>query len=523
MATRMPAVPYRSLGEIIGGHSARRGDKAYAISIETGYQLTYAALDAITSRIGHFLAERGLQAGDRVAIMSENCLSQVALFLGVQRYGVTAVLVNCEVNEKNVGQILHDVDPRLILWHRDLPSELQALAKAQGVEQHAFADDPEAGSGNSFFSLIARYPERRSEGPVGTPLDIAVINYTSGTTDRPRGVCCSHEWYFYVHDSATLGFDIREGDRVLEYRALTWLSPQNLAMMPALHAGASFVLARKFSGSQFFGWIKKYGASISAGVPASIAMLLERPHPVTRADLPSLRYMTTSTAPIAPETYEAFQRQYGIPLVQACGMSEAGFMFCNDPGAPRRGTVGKPLRNLIARFVDENGNETPPGVEGELVVEGPQVFSGYLTGRGQIQPRPPGAFRTGDLGYFDREGYVFLTGRKKELIIKGGVKISPLEITSYLCEHPAVLDAATVGVPDKIYGEAVACFVVPKPGASLTAEVLLEHLKTRLSEFKMPSSVTLLNAIPKTARQKVSTEALVNHWQENVLPGQAGP
>jgi long-chain acyl-CoA synthetase len=146
------------------------------------------------------------------------------------------------------------------------------------------------------------------------------------------------------------------------------------------------------------------------------------------------------------------------------------------------------------------------------------VFSGYLTGRGDMQARPPGPFRTGDLGYFDPEGYVFFTGRKKELIIKGGVKISPLEITACLCQHPAVFDAATVGVPDRIYGESVACFVVPKPGANVTQDALREHLKSRLSEFKMPSSLTFVDAIPRTDRQKVSRELLLRYWEEHVLP-----
>ena len=511
-----PGIPYQSIDQIITRHAAERGAKAYAISAETGRRITHAQLDAITNRICHFLASRGIRANDRVSVLSHNCLSQVAFYQGVQRYGATINLVNCEVNARNVEQILYDVEPKLVLWHSELAPELQAIARAAGVENYSFGDMPEAGPQNEFFNLVARLPATRCDRIVGGPDDLALINYTSGTTSRPKGVCCSHACYFYVTDSVADGFDITENDRLLEYRALTWCSPQILSMTPTLLVGGSFVLAKKFSVGHFFDWIRQYGVTISAGVPTAITMLLERPHPVTKADLPTLRYMTTSTAPIAPETYEAFQNRYGITLLQACGMSESGFMFSNDPRAPRRGPVGKPQRNIVARFVDEDGNDTPVGVEGELMVDGPQVFSGYLTGRGEIQPRPAGGFRTGDLGHYDEDGYAFLTGRKKDLVIRGGVNIAPLEITAILCEHPGVLDAATIGVPDRIYGEALACFVVPKPGHTLSVESIMDHLKPRLSEFKMPQSISFMTSIPKTDRAKVSKEGLLAHWRKDV-------
>ena len=350
-----PGVPYQSIDQLIARHAGERGAKAYVISAESGARITYSQLDAATNRIAHFLASRGIRANDRVCVLSENCLSQVALYQGVRRYGATVVMVNCEVNSKNLGQILHDVEPKLVLWHRELAPELQGFAKAQGVENISFGDLPEAGPGNEFFSLIAGLPATRCETIVGGPRDLALIHYTSGTTSRPKGVCCTHECYFYCADSVVAGFDIGENDVVLDYRALSWGSAQQFSMISTLQAGASFLSARKFSVSNFFDWIRKYGVTISAGVPAAITMLLERPHPVTKADLPTLRFMTTSTAPIAPETYEAFQKRYGITLVQGCGMSEAGFMFANDPNAPRRGTVGRPLRNLMVRFVDAKG------------------------------------------------------------------------------------------------------------------------------------------------------------------------
>jgi len=134
----------------------------------------------------------------------------------------------------------------------------------------------------------------------------------------------------------------------------------------------------------------------------------------------------------------------------------------------------------------------------------------------EIQPRPAGDFRTGDLGHFDEDGYVFLTGRKKDLIIRGGVNIAPAEISTILCEHPGVLEAATIGVPDRIYGEAVACFVVPKPGQALSIESIMEHLRLRLSDFKMPQSVSFIETIPKNDRAKLSKDGLLEYWRKHV-------
>ena len=160
----------------------------------------------------------------------------------------------------------------------------------------------------------------------------------------------------------------------------------------------------------------------------------------------------------------------------------------------------------------------PVGVEGELLIGGIQIFSGYLVGRGSIEPLPAEGFRTGDLGYYDQDGYAFLTGRKKDLIIRGGINIAPLEVSSILAEHPSVLEAATIGVPDTIYGEAVACFVVPQTGHSPSIEDLRVHLQRKLSPYKMPQSISLMVAIPKTDRGKTSKVGLMRFWQEHVQP-----
>ncbi len=510
--------PYQSVFQIVERHARERGNKVHAIAAESGFEVTFDRVYTLCNQMASFLAKRGFKANDRVSVLSDNCLSQMLLFHMVQAYGATVNLVNCEVHTKNVEQILDDIDPKLVLWHRDLAPELQAIAMATGVEHYVFDDHPEATPTNEFFALLENEPATPSVPLVGTPGDWALINYTSGTTSSPKGVCCTHESYFYMTESDLQAFRLTENERMLEFRGVTWCSPQVLSVCTTLQVGATIVLAKKFSQSHFFEWVQKYRVTVSAGVPTAITMLLARPHPITKADLPTLRYMTTSTAPIAPETFDAFQNRYGIRLVQGCGMSEAGFMFVNDPDAPRRGPVGRRTPHITARFVDPEGNDMPVGVEGELLIGGIQIFSGYLVGRGTIDRLPAEGFRTGDLGYYDQDGYAFLTGRKKDLIIRGGINIAPLEVSSILAEHPSVLEAATIGVPDNIYGEAVACFVVPQTGHAPSVEDLRVHLQRKLSPYKMPQSISFMIAIPKTDRGKTSKDGLMRFWREHVQP-----
>lgn len=500
--------PASSLDALLAAHARNFGDRPYVELVDPPGRLTFRDLDALTQRVGHLLAARRVAPDDRISVLGENGLGFVALFFGVQRYGAAVNPINVEVNAKNIADILDDVKPRVLFFSRSLPADLRDLVVARTADPLPF--DPD-----DLGSLLADVPAglgRRAPGPGR----FAVIDYTSGSTARPKGVCISHEAFFYMCDSVRRRFDIEAGERVLEYRSLAWASPQLLSLGAALHAGAELVLARRFSQRRFFDWIRDQRITIAVGVPTAINMLLDRPVAVTGADLPSLKFITSSSAPLTAERQLAFEHRYGIPIVQGCGMTEAGFMAGNPPLARRPGSIGTSMPHLRAWFADATGAACPPGVEGELTVAGPQMASAYLTERGRIEPIPSQGFATGDLGYADAEGYLYLTGRKKDLIIRGGVNIAPLEITTVLLDHPEVADAATIGVPDDIYGEAILSFVVPRPGASASPDALLAHCRRRLAPFKLPTHIVILDAIPRTERGKLARETLEALWRAAV-------
>ncbi|HEV8672562.1 MAG TPA: AMP-binding protein [Methylomirabilota bacterium] len=490
---------YRELDSILAEHAGERGERVYVEDVGSDVRLTFAELDALTVRLGHFLAERGIATGDRVTVLSENCWELVVLFFGIQRYGATVNPLNVEVHAKNVAQMLRDVSPRLVFWQRGIPPELAAVARDSGAEVLAF---------DELFAALDRYPSRRPERRTGRPDDIGILDYTSGTTATPKGVCISHAAAFYMGRSLVERLGITEADRILEYRALSWASPQCLALGPTIQTGATLVLAPRFSRRRFFDWIRDHRVTIAAGVPTVVQMLLEQPLPITATEVPALRFLTSSAAPLAAATERDFERRYGIPIAQGCGMTEAGFMGMNPPDARRAGSIGPVVPYLDARFVDEAGRLCPPGVGGELVVGGRQMASAYLADGGALEPIPQAAFPTGDVGHADADGYLYLTGRKKDVIIRGGVNIAPMEITSVLLAHPAVAEAATIGIPDPLYGEAIVSFVVPRPGRPVTAEELGAHCRTRLSEFKLPKRIALLDALPRTDRGKLARDEL---------------
>jgi len=254
------------------------------------------------------------------------------------------------------------------------------------------------------------------------------------------------------------------------------------------------------------------------GIPTVINMLLAKPVAISRADLPALRFMTSSTAPLSVDKHLEFEKTYGIPIVQLAGGTETGFMCGNAPGRRKLGSIGRPTLNMRVRILDDAGRELPPGQEGEMVVDGRQLASAYWQGPDKLVPIPQDGFRNGDLARRDEEGYVYITGRKKDIIIKGGVNIASLEITNCLLEHPDVADAGTLGVRDDIYGEVPVGFVAPRPGHSPVEATLLDHCRIRLVAFKVPAAIVTVDAVPKNANGKIDRDALAAIWQAQGRP-----
>jgi acyl-coenzyme A synthetase/AMP-(fatty) acid ligase len=511
--THQLKIPYEPVADLLAKYARRDPKKTAIVDLESGAAIDFGQLDRVAIDVAAFLKSKGIRKGSRVLVLSDECLEKLLIWLGVWRLGAVMCPFNLEINEKQMVSLTAALKPSLILYHKEI--DVAAMVGDAPAERIRFAvwspDGAKDPQDELFVSLprgdAAQLPERNEA------FDTACIFCTSGTTARPKIVIYNHAAY-WMNGLDTLEFlGLTEDDRTLEYRSFGWNSAQVLSLLPFLQKGLTMHIARRFSHSRFFEWVQRYGITFSAGVPTVLNMLLNKPLGYSAKDVPTLRLMSCSTAPLTAQQWSQFEEMYGVTLLQLYGMSETGWVCGNRHYAMKMGTVGLPALHQELIIVDPAGNECAPGVEGEITVGGPQMAIGYLLDDGSIDPVLGKRIKTGDLGIKDAEGFVRVSGRSKDLIIRGGVNIAPLEVDEVLLRHPNIAEAAAVGVPDKIYGEEVVCYVVPK-GDPLTEAMVFDHCRTFLPPAKMPKQVLLVSDLPKSDRGKVLRDKLRDDWIE---------
>lgn len=494
----------------LADNSRRVPDKVFIHSIDQGKAITHGEMSGLCGGITRCLAERGIGPNDRVALLANNSVEHLAVYFGVLAYGATICTINIEMNETYFEEILKSLGARLHLYERGL--DLERFAEAVPGEWLALGDWVTDGSDG--FMAEAERAAASGIAPINERKDVAAIFYTSGTEARPKGVVCA---FAELEDNVVPtaeAFGVTADDRILDFRSFNWVSAQVLSALGPLCRGATLLLARKFSHSRYFDWVRDYKATIGAGNPTTIAMLINRPVAIKGAEVPHLRFLTSSSAPLLAEDWKAFEERYGIPIAQGYGASEAMWIAGSNETTRRFGSVGKPLPYQHVRIVDDSGNDMPPGEIGAIEVgRHPDNEYRYLAPDGSLRINAKGRIRTGDMGYLDEDGYLYVTGRTKDLIIRGGVNISPVEIDNLVRELDEVAEAATVGVPDPIYGEEVVVFVAPRPGARLSSDAVLAHCAKTLARAKMPKAVAFRDALPKTDRGKLDRGALAAAWK----------
>jgi acyl-CoA synthetase (AMP-forming)/AMP-acid ligase II len=499
---------YRSVAHLVRTHAAQTPNKPALISIEQGTQVSWRDLHRWCNRLAGLFADKGIGRNDRIAVLGENTLELVILYYAILYAGATFCVANTEINAAHLQEMLARLEPKLVLRHHELDSA--ALGENSPSERVPFGDPRGDGA---LFSEAGRYPDATDPPDCAGPDDVAVISFTSGTSDKPKGVIHNFGNYFWIAEQTIDMWGITAADRLLEYRSFSWASSHMLSLMPCLATGATLLFARRFSGSRFFDWIATHQPTIAIGVPTVVNMLLERPQDVPEGAFASLRFMSCSTAPLMVESHERFERQYGVRLIQLYGMSEGGVVAGNHHDDRRIGSVGRPGLYQNLRIVDGDGNARPSGVVGEIEIGGAQTAYGYLLPDRTVEVIRGRRLKTGDLGFLDTDGFLHVTGRAKDVIIRGGVNIAPLEIDGVLATHPEVAEAATIGVPDRLYGEEVVAYVAARPGARPSAASIAAHCAATLPDFKRPKHIVVTAAIPKNDRGKIDRNALKADWR----------
>ena len=511
----MPELAAKSFHQIVFENAMQWPKRTYVHCIDQDKSLTYGDLYSVSNQAAQFLKSYDIQANDRVLLLAENSVENLAVFVSVLRYGATLATVHVEMNQSHLSEIINAIAPKIILFQEGLGLEdLQESAPGVWLTLGEWENDKHKATG--WFAEIAALSDEDNIKTVAGPDDHGVIFYTSGTVAKPKGVIQTHATAYFNYDATADYLQLAPGDKTFDCRSYSWLSAQHMSLGAPLVAGATTIITKHFSQSRYFDCLKIYDVNVGFVVPTIVNMLINRPHEIHGRDLPHLRFLTSSSAPLLEEQWRTFEALYGIRLAQSCGSSEGGNTAAHLGADRKVGTIGPAQKYQDIRIVDGAGNSMPKGETGEIIVGGgmQQAF-GYLLLDGSIERLPEDGHHSGDLGFFDGDNHLHITGRVKELIIRGGMNIAPLEIDSVLIMHPNVADAGTIGVPHPIYGEEVVAYVTCFPGKAVSYAEIVAHCEGQLPEAKQPKAVYVLEELPKNPRGKLDRSAILTYYIEN--------
>jgi oxalate---CoA ligase len=489
---------------------------------DDGQALSYAQAADRIETLAARLAGAGVRRGDRVALALPNSPDFVLLLLAATRLGAAAAPLNPAYTPAEFGFYLSDIAPRLFLIPASRPADAVAAAGQTGTA--LLAVRPAEGGPPDLLTEGNPAPEQRSYEP-GEPDDVAVVLHTSGTTSRPKQVPLRQRNLMASVRTIAAHYRLSPDDVSFSVMPLFHIHGLVASTFAALSAGGAVIAPRRFTPQRFWPQAREHRASWLSAGPTLHQMILDRADEAGPPD--SLRFVRSCSSALSPALLERAERSYRAPMLEAYGMTEASHQMAANPLPPAAhipGSVGIATGTEI-RVTDKTGQFLPDGMAGEVVLRGPGVMSGYVA-----NPEATGAaffgdwFRTGDRGVL-RDGYLYLEGRIKEMIIRGGENISPAEIEQVLLGHPAVRDAVCFGVADDKYGELVGAAI------TLTAEAeppetkaLIAHCREQLAAFKVPAQIDVLDEIPRTPTGKVQRRKVGEFVaQRHDGPGPDGP
>lgn len=459
------------------------------------YVLTYGGLLEQASRMATLLRSAGVQPGDRVALQLPNIPAFPVAFYGAQLAGAAVVPMNPLLKGREVEYYLTDSGATVLVVFEQMAEAGREGAAAAGIE--TLLVGPLGPS---------ELPEERTEIVERAGDDLAVILYTSGTTGQPKGAELTHDNLgTNTRTAAETLLEIGPDDVVMGCLPLFHVFGLTCGLNAAVLTGACLTLIPRFDGAKALQVIGRDHVTVFEGVPTMYAAMLHEP---TRADadLSTLRACVSGGAALPVELMRGFEKEFDCIIMEGYGLSETSPVASfNHPHAERKpGTIGTPVRGMELRLVDDQGVDVAEGAVGEIAIRGEGVMRGYW-GRPEATAEavPDGWFRSGDLATRDAEGYYTIVDRKKSLIIRGGYNVYPREIEEAIYEHPAVAEAAVVGIKHASLGEEVGAAVALKPGSSATVAELREFVKARVAAYKYPRHVWLVDALPKGATGKI--------------------
>jgi fatty-acyl-CoA synthase len=494
-------------GDILGERTRLSPDAVALIHVPTRLQFTYAELNRRALQCARVWTDLcSLVPGDRVCILSENRVEYVDAFWAAGKSGIILVPLGTRSTAHELQQILADCGPRCLMYsarYEKLAQELQQLV----AFEHLISLDAEDSVPKALSYAKAIEQVRPDRLPTKIqPEDIFCLLYTSGTTGRPKGVMIPHRQIAWNAYNTVVSWQLRQSDRVQVYTPMYHAGGLTVFMTPLFAIGGSIVLHDGFDAAEVLRALRDYECTLLFGVPTIFKMLLDSPE-FAALDCRHLRWCASGGAPLPLQLLGAYQER-GLIFRQGYGLTEVGvncFAMSDEDSRRKAGSVGRAMMFTEAKLVSPEGNQVATNDVGELCLRGPHVCRGYWNNPAATAQviDSEGWFHTGDLARCDADGFFYIAGRSKDMIISGGVNIYPAEIEKELLEHPAIAEVSVIGTADEKWGEIPVAFVALKSHATTSDVELIEFLRPRISKIKLPRHVIFTSTLPRNAYGKV--------------------
>ncbi|WP_352420482.1 AMP-binding protein [Proteiniborus sp.] len=500
----------------IGNYSYFRArlssDKEAIFDLDNNKHYTYGNLDNRSNILSNYLAEKlGIKKGDRVAFITRNCIELFDAYYATAKLGAILVPYNARLSVDELAQLINNEQPRILFYEDTFKDIADGLKKKVSIENYVVLSNADSKIEDLHYEEIINYENNSPRVCKELDLeDIHLLIHTGGTTGLPKGAMISHRAMLFNSMNEIITWNISNSDSAHLILPLFHTGGWNLLTIPLLHAGGHLIINKQFDPKMSLKIINDEKPTFVFGAATIFRMMVNLPE-FENTDFSSVRWVMAGAAPTPINIMEIFWNR-GIKFVLGYGMTEAG---PNNLSAPaefmtfeqikeKYASVGKPMYFTLAKIVDDNGNEVDADEAGELIWSGPQIFSGYWNNEEETKKTlKDGWVYTGDMARKDKDGFIYIVGRKKNMFISGGENVFPPEIEIALYDYPAVHEVCVIGVPDEKWGEVGKAVIVLKPGMSATKEEILTYLRSKLAHYKIPKYVTFINELPKSNVGKI--------------------
>ena len=504
------------LHDFLDYHSREHGDAEFAIQRER--RLSYGEALAQTNRLANAFVNAGLQIGDRIAVLSKNSIEYVLLYFAASKAGVVPVHLNYRLAAREWNYIINDAGAKLLLTGGDFPLALEPIRhELRTVERFVAFDGARASPWEDFHQWVANEPQTAPDRLITDDHELYQM-YTSGTTGKPKGAVTTHRAAIAQLVQRGLILKSGPGERWLLVAPIFHAAAASQVACQSVYWGSSLYIQSDFDPADVIHALSQQRISIAHIMPAMIQTCLVTVPDVGECRYDDLRLISYGSSPISERTLRRAIEVFKCDFVQGYGMTETIGLTILLPSDHRRAlaqkpelllSAGRPLTGTEVRIVDPDDNPLPIGATGEIVARGPQLMKGYWNRpEDTAEALRGGWMHTGDAGMLDHEGYLYLQDRVKDMIVSGGENIYPRVVEEVLFQHPAIADAAVIGVPDERWGETVKAVVVLRQGMTATAAEIMEFCRGKLGGFEQPRSVDFVESLPRTPSGKALKRAL---------------